>query len=55
VTGRLEHPGLVPVYGLGLYDDGRPYYAMRFIRGDSLEQAIERFHSPEARWPSPGA
>ncbi len=55
VTGRLEHPGIVPVYGLGLYDDGRPYYAMRFIRGDNFEQAIERFHSPEARWPSPGA
>ena len=24
--------------------DGRPYYAMRFIRGDSLKEAIERFH-----------
>ncbi len=29
VTGRLEHPGIVPVYGLGRYADGRPYYAMR--------------------------
>ncbi len=36
ITGALEHPGIVPVYGLGQYDDGRPYYAMRFIRGDSL-------------------
>ena len=35
VTGGLEHPGIVPVYGLGTYGDGRPYYAMRFIRGDS--------------------
>ena len=35
VTGGLEHPGIVPVYGLGTYADGRPYYAMRFIRGDS--------------------
>jgi hypothetical protein len=31
VTGGLEHPGIVPVYGLGSYGDGRPYYAMRFI------------------------
>src|SRR5262249_54017270 len=46
VTGRLEHPGIVPVYGLGQYDDGRPFYAMRFIKGDSLKDAIERFHSP---------
>lgn len=44
ITGGLEHPGIVPVYGLGHYDNGRPYYAMRFIRGDSLKKAIERFH-----------
>ncbi len=48
VTGGLEHPGIVPVYGLGTYGDGRPYYAMRFIRGDSLKEAIDRFHADEA-------
>ncbi len=48
VTGRLEHPGIVPVYGLGRYADGRPYYAMRFIEGETLKQAIERFHANEA-------
>ncbi|MFO0949739.1 MAG: bifunctional serine/threonine-protein kinase/formylglycine-generating enzyme family protein [Isosphaeraceae bacterium] len=42
ITGRLEHPGVVPVYGLGRYADGRPYYAMRLIRGESLRQAVER-------------
>ena len=40
VTGGLEHPGVVPVYGLGTYADGRPFYAMRFIRGDSLHDAM---------------
>jgi serine/threonine-protein kinase len=49
VTGGLEHPGIVPVYGLGTYEDGRPYYAMRFIRGDSLKEAIDRFHADKAR------
>jgi serine/threonine protein kinase len=49
VTGGLEHPGIVPVYGLGNYGDGRPYYAMRFIRGESLKEAIERFHGFEGR------
>ena len=48
ITGGLEHPGIVPVYGLGTYGDGRPYYAMRFIKGDSLKEAIERFHADEA-------
>ncbi|XZE52193.1 protein kinase domain-containing protein [Planctomycetaceae bacterium SH139] len=44
VTGGLEHPGIVPVYGLGRYEDGRPFYAMRFIKGDSLQGAVDRFH-----------
>src|SRR5579862_6525172 len=46
ITGRLEHPGIVPVYGLGTYASGRPFYAMRFIKGDSLNDAIRRFHGP---------
>jgi hypothetical protein len=45
VTGGLEHPGIVPVYGKGHYPDGRPFYAMRFIQGDSLQEALTRFHT----------
>jgi eukaryotic-like serine/threonine-protein kinase len=47
VTGGLEHPGIVPVHGLGQYDDGRPYYAMRFIRGNSLKAAVASFHAAD--------
>ena len=54
ITGGLEHPGIVPVYGLGTYGDGRPYYAMRFIRGDSLKEAIEQFHADAALKDDPG-
>ena len=45
ITGNLEHPGVVPVYGLGTYDDDRPFYTMRFINGEDLAAAIRRFHS----------
>jgi tetratricopeptide (TPR) repeat protein len=45
ITGRLEHPGVVPVYGLGIDGAGVPYYAMRFIRGTTLRAAIEDFHT----------
>ncbi len=54
VTGSLEHPGIVPVYGLGTYADGRPFYAMRFIRGDSLKEAIDAFHSNQTLKNDPG-
>ena len=54
VTGGLEHPGIVPVYSLGTYEDGRPYYAMRFIRGNSLKAAIGQFHGDAKLKSDPG-
>ncbi|QEH36904.1 Serine/threonine-protein kinase PknD [Aquisphaera giovannonii] len=54
ITGGLEHPGIVPVYGLGTYADGRPFYAMRFVQGDSLKEAIAAFHADEPRRRDPG-
>jgi tetratricopeptide (TPR) repeat protein/tRNA A-37 threonylcarbamoyl transferase component Bud32 len=54
ITGGLEHPGIVPVYGLGQYDDGRPFYAMRFIQGDNLKQAIHDFHAADLPGRDPG-
>ena len=54
ITGSLEHPGIVPVYGLGEFGDGRPFYAMRFIQGDSLKEAIARFHAADGPGRDPG-
>ena len=44
VTGRLEHPGIVPIYDFGVRPDGRPFYAMRFVRGQNLQTAYETAH-----------
>jgi eukaryotic-like serine/threonine-protein kinase len=49
ITAKLEHPGIVPVHGLGTYPDGRPFYTMRLIRGEDLMTAIRRFHAAESR------
>jgi tetratricopeptide (TPR) repeat protein/tRNA A-37 threonylcarbamoyl transferase component Bud32 len=54
ITGRLEHPGVVPVHGLGQDADGRPCYAMRFIQGESLKDAIQKFHAAEKEGKDPG-
>jgi serine/threonine-protein kinase len=54
ITGGLEHPGIVPVYGLGTYAGGRPFYAMRLIRGNSLKNAIVSFHADPALKRDPG-
>jgi len=45
VTGQLEHPGIVPLYALGQDEDGSPYYAMKFIDGQTLEHAIASYHA----------
>jgi serine/threonine-protein kinase len=40
ITGQLEHPGIAPVYGMGLDNLGLPYYAMRFVGGVTLSEAV---------------
>ncbi len=48
ITSRLEHPGIVPVYGLGDSGEGELFYAMRFIQGQTLEASIARYHAGAA-------
>jgi hypothetical protein len=40
----LQHSGIVPIYGAGRHADGRRFYAMRYIKGENLRDAIERLH-----------
>jgi serine/threonine-protein kinase len=47
LTARLEHPGVVPVHGLVQDAGGQPSYAMRFIEGESLQDAIQHFHAAD--------
>ncbi len=43
VASQLQHPGIVPVYELGLLDGDRPYIAMKLVEGRTLaELLVER-------------
>ncbi len=44
VTGNLEHPSIVAVYGLITDKVGRPQYAMRLIRGLDLRAVLYLHH-----------
>lgn len=35
IGGQLQHPGIVPVYDLGL-EEGHPYFTMKLIKGETL-------------------
>ncbi|HQZ68044.1 MAG TPA: serine/threonine-protein kinase, partial [Planctomycetaceae bacterium] len=49
ITGRLQHPNIVPVYELGLTpDDQIPFYAMRFVGHRTLHDAITEHYSDKA-------
>ena len=38
IIARLEHPGIVPVHDVGVLPDGRVFYAMKFVRGNRLDE-----------------
>ena len=38
VTAILEHPAIVPVYELGRWPSGEPFFAMKLVAGKSLQQ-----------------
>ncbi len=40
IGGQLQHPGIVPVYEMGLADDGLPFFAMKLIRGRTLADVL---------------
>src|SRR5262249_42311604 len=37
---RLQHPGVVPVYGLGRLAAGRPYFTMKLVQGRTLAELL---------------
>lgn len=40
VTGQLDHPGIVPVHELGLNTDGRAYFTMKLVKGQTLKDVF---------------
>lgn len=46
ITGQLQHPGIPPVHQIGVSPDGRPFLAMKLIKGRTLDRLLAE---PEAR------
>ena len=41
VTARLQHPGIVPVYEMGITSNDQPFFAMKLIEGRSLQSLLQ--------------
>lgn len=37
LSSTLQHPGIVPIHELGRLDDGRPYFTMKIVDGETLD------------------
>ncbi|MFK7819519.1 MAG: serine/threonine-protein kinase, partial [Planctomycetaceae bacterium] len=47
IGGQLQHPGIVPVYELGQFDDQRPFFTMKLVKGKTLLALLDERRSPE--------
>jgi hypothetical protein len=41
ITGQLQHPAIPPVHDLGTLPDGRPFLAMKLIKGQTLDELLK--------------
>lgn len=48
IQGQLQHPGVLPVYDMGLTHEGDPYFTMRRLNGHTLEEIVEGLHDNDA-------
>jgi serine/threonine protein kinase len=46
VCAQLQHPGIVPVHQVGRLGDGRPFYVMKLVKGDTLGDLLKKRASP---------
>ena len=50
ITGQLQHPNIPAVHDLGVLPDGRPFLAMKLIKGETLDDLLKgRADSDEGR------
>jgi serine/threonine protein kinase/Flp pilus assembly protein TadD len=48
ITAQLQHPGIPPVHDLGTLPDGRPFLAMKLIKGQTLDALLASRPEPSA-------
>ncbi len=51
IGGQLQHPGVVPVYDVGVFADQRPYFAMKLVRGRTLAALLDGRAGPSEDLP----
>jgi formylglycine-generating enzyme required for sulfatase activity/serine/threonine protein kinase len=50
VTGQLEHPGVLPVHELGVDPEGRVFFTMPLVQGQTLRDVFEHVFTGREGW-----
>ena len=50
ILAQLDHPSIVPLYGVGVDSSRKPYFTMRLVRGRDLTQVVKLIHERREGW-----
>lgn len=44
ISSQLDHPNIAPVHDLGIDEDGRPFFTMKLVVGETFKEHITALH-----------
>lgn len=54
IVGGIEHPNVVPIHDVGVDDEGRYFFVMKYVEGETLAEVIDALAAGDAaahgRW-----
>ena len=50
VTSQLDHPGIAPVHDVGIDEEGRAYFTMKYVEGRTLKEVFELERNGDEHW-----
>lgn len=50
ITAALEHPNIVPIYDIGVNEEGKPYFTMKLLGGETLHSILQKLNEGNAEY-----
>ncbi len=50
IVGQLEHPNIVPIHDVGIDEQGRYFFVMKYVEGETLEGVIDRLREGDEKY-----
>ncbi|MFO0562091.1 MAG: serine/threonine-protein kinase [Polyangiales bacterium] len=50
IVGQLEHPNIVPIHDVGIDEQGRYFFVMKYVEGETLENVIDKLREGDAKY-----